>query len=138
LIENTILCELRKIIISETQDQQVILLQEANGERSFPIIIGFFEAHAIDRKIKEVQSSRPMTHDLLYETIKALGAHLEKIIISELRDSVFYANLVLKQDEKKILVDARPSDAIALAVYESTPIYVAKAVLEEVCGNEEI
>lgn len=135
-MKNPILCELRKIIISETQDQQIIVLQEASGERNFPIVIGFFEAHAIDRKIKENISVRPMTHDLLHNVIEKMGGKLEKIVISELKNSVFYANLVVLQGEKEILIDARPSDAIALAVQDNTPIYVEKEVFDEVCHLE--
>ncbi len=135
-MKNAILCELRKIIISDTQEQQIIVLQEASGERSFPIVIGFFEAHAIDRNIKEQASPRPMTHDLLLSIIEKLGGKLEKVVISELKNNTFYANLIIDQQGKEISIDARPSDAIALAAQNNTPIYVEKEVLDEVCNSE--
>ena len=127
-------CELAKIIITETSDQQVIVLRESEGERAFPIVIGFFEAAAIDRRLKGIPTARPFTHDLLAQVIEQLGGELEKIIITDLREHTFFARIVIRQDGQLIDVDARPSDAIALGVASDVPIYVAEHVLGEVAG----
>jgi hypothetical protein len=126
-----VLMELSKIIIQETADHQIIVLKEVEGERMFPIVIGIFEAMAIDRRVKNVKPPRPLTHDLLNSLIASLGAALEKVVINDLHDNTFFAKLILKQGGREIEVDARPSDAIALAAQENTPIYVEESVLEE-------
>jgi uncharacterized protein len=127
-------CELVRIMITETGDQQVIVLKESQGDRAFPIVIGFFEAAAIDRRIKGHILPRPMTHDLLGAVIEALGGRLFKIVINDLKEHTFYASLVIDRDGDRIVVDARPSDAIALAVAGSTPIFVEDHVLRSVAG----
>ncbi|MBM4018243.1 MAG: bifunctional nuclease family protein [Planctomycetes bacterium] len=127
-------CELIRIMITETGDQQVIVLKEAKGRRSFPIVIGFFEAAAIDRRIKGHVLPRPMTHDLLASVIEAMGGRLAKVVVTDLRDHTFFASLVIERGGQPVLVDARPSDAIALAVAEGTPIFVADHVLDAVAG----
>ncbi len=124
--------ELSRIIISETNDEQVIVLREVTGERAFPIVIGIWEAVAIDRNIKGKKTPRPMTHDLLENVIKGLEANLDRIIVTDLRDRTFYAKLILRKNGKVVEVDSRPSDAIALAVQMRAPIYVEDSVLEEV------
>jgi bifunctional DNase/RNase len=129
--------ELKRIIISEVHDQQVILLREVDGDRSFPIVIGIFEATSIDRRIKRMPSPRPLTHDLVANVIENLGAELQDIFISELRDHTYFAKLRIRDEGELIEVDCRPSDAIALAVTARVPIYVAEDVLGEVCNDEE-
>ena len=124
--------ELSSIVISETHDEQVIVLKEVEGERAFPIVIGIWEAVAIDRNIKGKKTPRPITHDLLENVIHGLNAKLDRIIVTELRDRTFFAKLLLRQNGKTIEVDSRPSDAIALAVQMRAPIYVEETVLEEV------
>lgn len=124
--------ELARIIISETSDEQVIVLKEVNGERAFPIVIGIWEAVAIDRNLKGKKTPRPMTHDLLENVIHGLDSKLERIVVTELRDRTFYAKLVLRRNGKTVEIDSRPSDAIALAVQMRAPIYVEESVLEEV------
>ena len=127
-------CELIRIMITETGDHQVIVLKEAGGERTFPIVIGFFEAAAIDRRIKGHVMPRPMTHDLLGSVIEAMGGRLAKVVVTDLKDHTFYASLVIDRGGEEVLVDARPSDAVALAVAGSTPIFVEDHVLNEVAG----
>jgi hypothetical protein len=127
-------CELIRIMITETGDQQVIVLKEAQGERAFPIVIGFFEAAAIDRRIKGLVLPRPMTHDLLGAVIEAMGGRLSKIVINDLKEHTFYASVVIERNGDRVVVDARPSDAIALAVAGNTPIFVEDHVLDEVAG----
>ena len=128
--------ELSKIIITETSDHQIIVLKEREGQRSFPIVIGLHEAWAIDRAVKGVTTPRPLTHDLISNIIEGLNAGLVKIVINDLRSNTFYAKLVLKQNGATVEIDSRPSDAIAIAMQNNTPIFVAKKVLEEVCNAE--
>src|SRR5260370_36703339 len=127
--------ELKRIIISEINDQQVIRLKEVEGDRNFSIMIGIFEATSIDRRVKKLPSPRPLTHDLIANVIENLGGELRDIYISELRDHTYYAKLRIRNDGEMTEVDCRPSDAIALAVTASAPIYVAEDVLEEVCSD---
>jgi hypothetical protein len=127
--------ELKRIIISEVHDQQVVMLKEVEGERSFPIVIGIFEATSIDRRVKKMDSPRPLTHDLVATVIDNLGGELRDIYISELHDHTYFAKLRIRKDGEMIEVDSRPSDAIALAVTAKVPIYVAEDVLDEVCGE---
>lgn len=129
--------ELSRIIISEINDQQVIYLKEVDGERSFPILIGVFEATSIDRRVKNCRTPRPLTHDLLVSVVENLGAEIQDVVISELRDHTYYAVLRIRLEGELIEVDARPSDAIAVAVTcdPPRPIYVAEDVLEDVLGD---
>lgn len=124
--------ELSRIIITETSDQQIIVLKEKFGERSFPIVIGINEAAAIDRRIKDIETPRPLTHDLLASIINSLEAQLEKIVIHDLLDHTFYAKLVLRRNGQLVEVDSRPSDAIALGAGTEVPIFVEESVLREV------
>jgi bifunctional DNase/RNase len=125
---------LSRIIISEINEQQIIYLKEVDGDRQFPILIGIFEATSIDRRVKDLHAPRPLTHDLLVNIVEALGAELDSVVISELRDHTYFAKLRVKQDGELIEIDSRPSDAIAVAVTcdPQLPIYVAEEVLEDV------
>ena len=125
--------ELSRIIINETSDQQVIVLKERNGKRSFPIVIGIFEIFAIDRRLKGIKPPRPMTHDLMDGVINSLGAKIEKILINDLRNHTFYAIITLSLDGQLVEIDSRPSDAIALGVVAKAPIFVADQVLDQAC-----
>ena len=127
--------DLRRIIISEIHEQQIILLREVDGERNFSIMIGIFEATSIDRRVKKLPSPRPLTHDLVANVVESLGGELRDIYISELRDHTYYAKLRIRMNGELVEVDCRPSDAIALAVTANVPIYVAEDVLEEACGE---
>ncbi len=126
--------QLARIIISEISDNQVIYLQEIDGERQFPILIGIFEATSIDRRVKEKYTPpRPLTHDLIVSVANSLGATVEAVVISELQEHTYFAKLQLRRGEELIEVDARPSDAIAVAVTfkPSLPIYVSEEVLKQ-------
>src|ERR1051325_5550445 len=123
--------ELRRIIINEIHEQHVILLHEVDGERSFPIVIGTFEALSIDNRIKGKQWPRPMTHDLLCMLIDHLGGDLQDIYINELKEHTYFARLRIKKEGELVEVDCRPSDAIAVAVTANVPIFVAEDVRSE-------
>jgi uncharacterized protein len=127
--------ELKRIVINEVHDSQVIMLREVDGPRSFPIVIGIFEATSIDRRVKGIQSPRPLTHDLLASVIDLLGGELQDIFISELSEHTYFAKLRIRKDDEIVEVDCRPSDAIALAVTAKVPIYVAEEVIEEAAGE---
>ncbi|UCG48635.1 MAG: bifunctional nuclease family protein [Phycisphaerales bacterium] len=122
--------ELSRIIINETSDQQIIVIKERHGERSFPIVIGIVEIFAIDRRLKGIKPPRPMTHDLLANVIEGLGASIDKIVINDLRNHTFYAKIHLSLDGRTIQIDSRPSDAIALGAATSAPIFVADHVFD--------
>jgi bifunctional DNase/RNase len=124
--------ELHKIIISEMQDQQIIVLKEVDGERKFPIVIGSNEAMAIDRRHKGIPTPRPMTHDLLANIIEEMGGNIDHIEINDLQAHTFFARIHIRQNGKTLEVDSRPSDAIALGIAQVVPIFVADHVLEEV------
>jgi bifunctional DNase/RNase len=129
--------ELSRIIISEINEQQVIYLKEVEGERSFPILIGIFEAHSINRRVKGEVAPRPLTHDLLVSVAENLGGEFQSVVISELKEHTYYARLRIKYEGELIEIDARPSDAIAVAVTCSPPlpIYVSEDVLNDVLGG---
>src|SRR5258706_15363487 len=104
--------ELHKIIISEMQDKQLIWLKEVDGERKFTIVIGSPEALAIDRRLNDKQTPRPMTHDLLANVIETLGGQIERIEINDLQTGTFYARIQTRQDGRGVQVDKRAADAI--------------------------
>ena len=124
--------ELSRILITELGDQQVIFLRETDGDRTFPILIGTNEALAIDRRLKGIETPRPMTHDLLASVIEALGATLDRIVINDIQEHTFIATLHIRRNGEVITVDSRPSDAIALGSAFETPIFVAEHVMENV------
>ena len=109
----------------------IVILREAEGERSLPIWVGIFEAHAIAREIEEFQTPRPMTHDLIKNIISGVKGRVTRILVSDLRDNTFFAEILLAINGSEISIDSRPSDAIALALRMSAPIFVEEKVLEE-------
>ncbi len=123
--------ELARIVINEQSPEQVIVLREKGGQRQFPIVIGIFEAWAIDRKVKEIDMPRPMTHDLLANVIEELGGRLERVVINALDGSTFFARLIIQQNDQDVSVDCRPSDAVALAVRVGVPMFVAREVFDK-------
>ncbi|MBI5863060.1 MAG: bifunctional nuclease family protein [Planctomycetes bacterium] len=127
--------ELAEIRISDTSDQQIIVLRERAGPRFLPIVIGNHEAHAIDRRVKGLAPQRPLTHELLANVIEQLHAELEKIVINDLQDHTYFAKLVLRARGEVVEVDSRPSDAIALGVAGEVPIFVEEFVLKEALRN---
>jgi bifunctional DNase/RNase len=128
--------ELKRIIISEVHEQQIIVLREVDGERSFPIVIGIFEATSIDRRVKNIIPPRPLTHDLIVAVVEQLGGELQDIVISDLQEHTYFAKLRVRKDGELIEIDCRPSDAIAVAVTAKVPIWVAEDVLAETADEE--
>lgn len=110
--------------------KRVVMLKEKHSTRFLPIWIGHFEADAIAIPMQKVPVSRPLTHDLLRSAITTLGARLDRVVINDLADETFFAKLVLDQDGATLEVDARPSDAIALAIRAEVPIFVEEKVLD--------
>lgn len=124
--------ELNKIIIDEKRQDQIIVLKEKEGDRLLPIVIGFLEANAIKMKVSGIVPPRPLTHDLLQVVIESLEAQVKKVVIDRLEDSTFHAKIILNtkaNDEEKV-IDARPSDSIALAVRVKAPIFVEEEVIK--------
>ena len=129
--------ELIRILMNEKRGEQMVVLKEKQGKRTLPIIIGIPEASAIKLKISGIQPPRPMTHDLLKDIIEQLGVTLKKVIIDRLQKNTFYAKLVLSDSNaKKIVVDARPSDSIALALRVKCPIFASSDLLNQVGALE--
>jgi len=126
---------LARIVIVDSEDEKMsmIVLRESDGDRAFPILIGVHEAYAIDRRLKGIVVQRPLTHDLVERMIEQLDCQMERIVISELRDSTFYAKLVLRRDGELVEIDSRPSDAIAIGAGTPTPIFVDDSILKDVC-----
>lgn len=125
--------KLIRIIISEIHEKQVVILKEVDGERQFPIVIGIFEASSIDRRVKkESVVPRPLTHDLVVDAIDQMGGTLKSIQIHDLQETTYFAKIVIRQGDKEVELDSRPSDAIAIAmtVDPPLPIYVDQQVLE--------
>ena len=128
---------LKRIIISEVHEQQIVVLREVDGDRSFPIVIGIFEATSIERRVKNIVPPRPLTHDLIVAAIEQLGGDLQDIVISDLQDHTYFAKLRVRKDGELVEIDCRPSDAIAVAVTAKVPIWVAEDVLTETAADEE-
>ena len=128
-----VLMQLSRIIISEINERQVIYLREVDGDRQFPILIGIFEATSIDRRVKDLASTRPLTQDLLVQIVEQLGGELDSVLITDLQEHTYFAKLRIKHEGTTIDIDSRPSDAIAVAVTcdPPLPIYVSEEVLEE-------
>ena len=119
------------IRVSLMNYQRVVILKEKSAERYLPIWIGAAEADAIAVKLQEVTVPRPLTHDLLYSVVGALGATVNSIVVSDLKNDTFFAKIILNVDGGQMEVDSRPSDAIALAVRVEAPIYAEETVLEK-------
>jgi len=122
---------LSKIKIDETRNEQVIVFREKKGDRFLPVVIGIAEVNAIKLKLSGITPPRPLTHDLVVHVIERLGARLEKVYIDKLEQNTFYAKLYLKHEGQEIIIDARPSDSVAVALRVGAPIYAAEDVLNK-------
>lgn len=121
--------KIRGLMMDPTTNMPIVVLKDIASDSVMPIWVGIFEFNAIFNEIDKSTAPRPMTHDLSKNLIQNLNAHLERVVITGLKDSTFYAALWLKQNGEKVMVDARPSDAIALALRFDCPIYVDEEVM---------
>lgn len=123
--------ELSRIIIDEKKHEQVVVLKESSGLRLVPIVVGISEAAAIRMHLSGVRPPRPLTHDLLHNVMEITETGLEKVVIDKLVDNTFHAKLYVSTAHDGVkIVDARPSDSIALAVRFNAPIFIAEAIFE--------
>ena len=123
--------EIKGLMLDPASNVPIVILRDTESQLFLPIWIGVFEANAIALRIEGVEPPRPMTHDLLRLVLDQLGAAVEKIVISDLRESTFFALIHLRHGDDSVTVDARPSDAIALALRASAPIFVLRSVLDK-------
>jgi bifunctional DNase/RNase len=128
---NGIPVELVGVRIELPTNQPIVLLREVGGTRFLPIWIGANEATAIAFALEGVEPQRPLTHDLLQLSVEILGANVDRVVVTELRDGIYYADLVFQRDGEEVTVSSRPSDAIALAARTQSPLFVDSSVLEE-------
>jgi bifunctional DNase/RNase len=123
--------EIKGLMLDPASNVPIVILRDTESQLFLPIWIGVFEANAIALRIEGVEPPRPLTHDLLRLVLDQLGATVEKIVISDLRESTFFAMLHLRHGDRSVTVDARPSDAIALALRTDAPIFVLRSVLDK-------
>lgn len=123
--------ELVGVRVELPHNQPIVLLKETDGDRFLPIWIGAVEATSIAFALQGVKTARPMTHDLMRDLLEGLRITVERIVVTELRDGTFYAEIQMDRDGERINVSSRPSDAIALAVRSTVPIYAEEGVLSE-------
>ena len=123
--------EIDSIRVSLMSQHRIVILKELESERFLPIWIGPYEAEAITVSLQELEIARPLTHDLLRNVLKTLNAEVLRINITDLKDDVYYARIILSVDGDQLEIDSRPSDALALAVRVHVPIYVSDQVMDE-------
>jgi len=121
---------IRGLMMDPATNMPIVVLKDVASDTVMPIWVGIFEANAIANEIEKVAAPRPMTHDLARNLIRHLNARLERVVITELKDDTFLAVLWLRQGDEPLTIDARPSDAIALALRSDCPIYVSEYVLQ--------
>ena len=119
------------LVLDPATQAPIVVLKDESGQITLPIWIGIAEATSIASAIKQVAMARPLTHDLFYDLLLELGITVQRVVITELKDSTYFSELVLGQGDKVLILDARPSDAIAIALRATAPIYVSQAVLDQ-------
>jgi hypothetical protein len=122
--------KIKGLMMDPITNSPIVILQDIQTNTLLPIWVGIFEANAIALQIERVDTPRPMTHDLLKNILVTLGAEVEKVVVTQLKDNTFYAVIHLSLDTRKVLIDSRPSDAIALALRVDAPIYVTEEVIQ--------
>ncbi len=120
---------IKGLMIDPITNMPIIVLRDEEGQRLLPIWVGVFEANAIALQIENVQTPRPMTHDLLRNVIADLEGTVERIVVCDLRENTFYANIHIRAQQRALTIDARPSDAIALALRAQAKIFVEESVI---------
>ena len=123
--------EIKGLMLDPSSNVPIVILRDVRSQLFLPIWIGVFEANAIALRLEGVEPPRPMTHDLLRSLLEQLGGKVEKIVISDLKESTFFAMIHVRNHQGSLAVDARPSDAIALALRTEAPIYVLRSVLDK-------
>jgi hypothetical protein len=121
---------IRGLMMDPSTNMPIVVLKDVGSDTVMPIWVGIFEANAIAIEIEKVSAARPMTHDLARNLMRHMNGQLDKIVITELRDDTFFAVLWVRQGEELITIDARPSDAIALALRSDCPIFVSEQVMQ--------
>jgi bifunctional DNase/RNase len=137
-MKNLIEVEVRNILFIKNEEGEgsfLVILGEKEGKRVLPISIGLFEAQAIARAKEGIRGERPLTHELIVKIFEEIGVKLEKVIVNDLINEVFYARLIIRKDDKLLSIDARPSDSIAIAVLANVPIFVSSSVMDR-AGEE--
>jgi uncharacterized protein len=124
------------LILEHKTQQNVVILRETGGERILPIWIGPGEAQAIRRVLADEPFPRPLTHDLLVRVVEGLKARVSRVVVSELRENTFYANVIVQAGAETLSIDSRPSDALAVALRAKAPIFVNEELLQEPPGEE--
>ncbi len=122
--------KIRGLLIDPTTNSPVVLLKDVSSDLMLPIWVGPYEANSIASEIEKMASQRPMTHDLLRNVIRQMGGEVSRVVVTDLRDSTFFAVIEIVANGDTVLIDARPSDAIALALRVDCPIFVKESVLE--------
>lgn len=122
--------KIRGLMMDPVTNMPIVILKDSAGSAVLPIWVGIYEANAIALEIEKVSTARPMTHDLLRNLLLGLEAHVNKVVVSDLRDDTFYALIWLERDGQTLTIDSRPSDALALALRVDCPIYVEDEVLK--------
>ncbi len=121
---------IKGLMVDPITNTPIVILRDQDGQRVLPIWVGIFEANAIALQIENVATPRPMTHDLLRNVIQDLNAMVERIVVCDLQDNTFYALIYLTRNGETMAIDARPSDAIALALRTRAPIFVEESVID--------
>lgn len=121
---------IKGLMVDPVTNMPIVILRDSDGKRTLPIWVGVFEANAIALQIENVSTPRPMTHDLLRNVIQDLNGDVQKIVVSDLKDNTFYAVLHVVVAGEMVMIDARPSDAIALALRVRAPIFAEDAVID--------
>ena len=121
---------IKGLMVDPVTNMPIVILRDKDGERVLPIWVGIFEANAIALQIENIATPRPMTHDLLRNVIRDLNGAVQKIVVCDLKDTTFYALIHLRIGEEVVAIDARPSDAIALALRTQAPIFVEEHVID--------
>ncbi len=125
---------IKGLMVDPITNMPIIILRDADGQRVLPIWVGIFEANAIALQMENISTPRPMTHDLLRNVIEDLAGRITKIVVSDLRDNTFYALIYVDTGSDSVAIDARPSDAIALALRAQAPIFVEESVIDNAKG----
>lgn len=123
--------KIKGLVIDPISKMPIVVLEDLQNKRMLPIWIGVFEANAISLKMENVTTPRPMTHDLVTSFLHQLNIAIEKIVVTDVKDNTFYANIHCRQENKVIIIDSRPSDAIALSLRMDAPIFVQHDVVEK-------